>query len=153
MKLTKLTPPGAVARRDFDEVLDRFLGTPYPFTPFGTESIFRTPEGFWTPAVDLAETEKDYIVRMEIPGVPRENLDVHLEGNVLMLTGHRDLMKKETVENYLWEERETGKFMRTIRLPKAVDAAKVEATCNEGILTVKLPKQETAIKNKIVIKG
>jgi HSP20 family protein len=61
--------------------------------------------------------------------------------------------KKEEIENYLWEETETGKFIRTIRLPKAVEANKIEATYQDGILVVRLPKIEPAIKNKILIKG
>ena len=59
---------------------------------------------------------------------------------------------RETNENVLWVEREVGKFVRAIRLPKAVEANKVEALYNDGILTVRLPKVQTAIKNKILIK-
>jgi HSP20 family protein len=85
--------------------------------------------------------------------VPRENLDVHLEGDVVTLTGHREKKTTEKDENMLWEEREAGKFVRTLRLPKAVEPNKIEAVYNEGILTVRLPKAEVAIKNKILIKG
>jgi len=103
--------------------------------------------------MDLVEKEKEYVVRLEVPGVPRENLDVQLEGAVLTLMGHREMAKKEEIENYLWEETENGKFIRTIRLPKAVEANKIEATYEDGILLVRLPKTEPAIKNRILIKG
>lgn len=153
MKLTR-TPTGAPAFvRDFDEVLDRLFTTPMPFPTFGVEPYKRAAEGTWMPAIDLTENDKEYVVRVEVPGVPRENLDVHLEGGILTLTGHREKNIREEKENILWEEREAGKFLRTLRLPKAVEANKVEAVYNEGILTVRLPKTETTVKNKILIKG
>jgi HSP20 family protein len=153
MKLTRI-PTGAPAFvRDFDDVLDRLFTTPMPFPTFGAEPYKRAVEGTWMPAIDLTENDKEYVVRVEVPGIPRENLDVHLEGGILTLTGHREKNIREEKENVLWEEREAGKFLRTLRLPKAVEANKVEAVYNEGILTVRLPKTETTVKNKILIKG
>lgn len=152
MKLTT-RPTGAPLVRDFDEVFDRFFNAPLAFPAFNYEPIRKAMEGTWMPAIDLTETEKDFILRAEVPGIPRENLDVHLEGEVLTLTGHREQKTTEKGENMLWEEREAGKFVRTLRLPKAVEVNKVEALYNEGILTVRVPKAETAIKNKILIKG
>ncbi|HEY7026008.1 MAG TPA: Hsp20/alpha crystallin family protein [Gemmatimonadales bacterium] len=153
MKVAKL-PNVAPIKREFEEVFDRFFGPAFPFAPVGFEPpVLRTKEYAWMPPLDLVEREKEYVVRLDVPGVPRENLDVQLEGAVLTLTGHREMGKKEELENYLWEETETGKFIRTIRLPKAVEANKIEATYQDGILTVRLPKTEPAIKNKILIKG
>ncbi len=150
MKLTKAT--GMPLVRDLDEVFDRVLNVPF-FPPLGFEPFKKAMEGTWVPALDLTETEKEYIVRAEVPGVPKENLDVHLEGDHLYLTGHREKLVRETNENVLWEERETGKFMRTIRLPKAVEAGKIEAIFQDGVLTIRCPKTETPAKNKILIKG
>ncbi|HEY7682606.1 MAG TPA: Hsp20/alpha crystallin family protein [Gemmatimonadales bacterium] len=154
MKLTRTAAGVPTLVRDFDEVFDRFLTTPLlPFPAFNFEPLKRVVEGKWMPAVDLTETEKEYIVRAEVPGVPRENLDVQLEGDVLTLTGHREVKTTEKEENMLWEEREIGKFVRALRLPKAVEANKVAANYAEGILTIRVPKTEPAIKNKILIKG
>ncbi len=154
MKLTR-TPAGAPTLvRGIDEVFDRLFTAPLPIPAFGFEPYNRKmAEGTWMPAIDLTENDKEYVVRIEVPGVPRENLDVHLEGGILTLTGHREKNIREEKENVLWEEREEGKFLRTLRLPKAVEANKVEALHNEGILTVRLPKTETAVKSKILIKG
>lgn len=153
MKLTK-TPTGIpTIVRDIDDVMERFFGGPVQFPLLGFEPLRKAAEGTWLPAIDFSETEKEYVLRAEVPGVPRENLDVHLEGGILTLTGHREKNVRETNENVLWEEREAGKFVRTIRLPKAVEAGKVEALYNEGVLTVRLPKMETEVKNKILIKG
>jgi HSP20 family protein len=153
MKITKSAAGVPTLVRDIDDVFDRFFTGALPFPAYNFEPLKRAMEATWVPALDLTETEKEFVIRAEIPGVPRENLDVHLEGEVLTLTGHREKNLREAAENILWEERETGKFLRTIRLPKAVEGSKVEAVYNEGILTVHVPKAETAVKNKILIKG
>lgn len=152
MKLTKTQTGVPTLVRDVDDVFDRFLTTPV-FPTFNFEPMKKAFEPKWLPALDLTETDKDFILRAEIPGVPRENLDVHMEGDVLTLTGHREKKTSEKDENMLWEEREAGQFIRTLRLPKAVEANKVEANYTDGILTVRLPKTETSVKSKIVIKG
>ena len=126
-----------------------FLGDRF-FTPFEPE--LRTLEANWVPTVDFSETEKEYVIRLEAPGIHKENLDVNLEGNLLTLTGHREMSKDEEGEDYIWREREMGKFRRMIRLPVALDAAKVAATYQDGILVVRVPKAEKEVKSKIMIK-
>jgi HSP20 family protein len=153
MKLTRTQAGLPTVTRDFDEVFDRIFNAPLAFPALTFEPIRKAMEGTWMPAIDLTETEKEFILRAEVPGVPKENLDVHLEGDILTLTGHRETKTTEKGENMLWEEREAGKFVRTLRLPKAVEANKVEAVYNDGILTVRVPKAELGIKNKILIKG
>ncbi|HTS89090.1 MAG TPA: Hsp20/alpha crystallin family protein [Gemmatimonadales bacterium] len=152
MKLTKPQTGLPTLVRNVDDVFDRFFGAPV-FPTFTFEPLKKAMEEKWLPALDLTETDKEYIIRAEIPGVPRENLDVQVEGDILTLTGHREKKINEKDENMLWEEREAGQFLRTLRLPKAVEANKVEANYNDGILTVHLPKTEMAAKSKIVIKG
>jgi HSP20 family protein len=139
--------------RDFDEVFDRLFNAPLAFPALTYEPLRRAMEGTWMPAIDLTETEKEFILRAEIPGIPRENLDVHLEGGVLTLTGHRETKITEKGEHMLWEEREAGKFVRTMRLPKPVEPNKVDALYQDGILTVRIPKAEVAVKNKILTRG
>jgi HSP20 family protein len=153
MKLTTGTIGLPTIGRDFDEVFGTLLNTPLPFPIFDLEPFTKAMEGTWTPKIDLVENEKEFILRAEVPDVPRENLDVNLEGNVVTLTGHREKKVREAGETYLWQEREAGKFVRTIRLPKAVEANKVEAVYHDGMLTVHLPKVETAVKNRILIKA
>lgn len=153
MKLTKTQTGVPTLVRDIDEIFNRAFNAPLGFPAFGYEPLKKAMEGTWLPPIDLTETEKEFILRVEVPGVPRENLDVHLEGELLTLTGHREKKVHETGENMLWEERETGRFIRTIRLPKAVEANKVEAVYTEGVLTVRLPKTELTLKNKILIKA
>jgi HSP20 family protein len=106
----------------------------------------------WTPSVDFSENEKEYIVRLEAPGIAKEDLEVNLEGQTLTLSGRRDFAKEEKTEEYFWQEREQGRFVRAIQLPGAVDQAKVTATYQDGIMTIRLPKTEPRAKSRIPIK-
>jgi HSP20 family protein len=153
MKLARMPVGLPTMNRDIEEVFDRFFNAPLTFPGYPLEPARKAIEGTWMPVLDFTETDKEYLIRVEVPGVPRDNLDVQLEGDILTLTGHREKVIKEEKENVLWAEREAGRFVRTIRLPKPVEANKIDASFAEGVLTVRLPKVETAIKNKILIKG
>jgi HSP20 family protein len=146
MKLTK-TLPGSIAtvRDEFDRLFDQLTSTGF----FPTPKVFQT---MWAPSVDFSENEKEYIVRLEAPGIPKEDLEVNLEGQTLTLSGRRDFGKEEKTEEYFWREREQGRFVRTIPLPTAVDPAKVAATYQDGIMTIRLPKTEPSTKTRIAIK-
>jgi HSP20 family protein len=150
MKLAKAVPtsPTSVAtvREEFDRLFDRLWNTGF-LGP--TPKIFET---MWTPSVDFSENEKEYIVRLEAPGIPKEDLEVNVEGQTLTVSGRRDFEKEEKTEEYFWRERQAGKFIRAIQLPTAVDKAKVEATHHDGIMTVRLPKAEPTAKTRIAIK-
>jgi len=79
----------------------------------------------WRRRDESHQSTPDYA---EAPGVHRENMDVGLEGNVLTLSGRREFWKDEESEEYIWKEREQGKFVRSLRLPKPVQEGKVTAT-------------------------
>ena len=147
MKLTRASPTLPMMKPDFERLIDRMLG-PYPFE-LPEMRVFETA---WTPSVDLTETDKEFVVRLEAPGVHKENMDVGLEGNVLTISGRREFRKDEETEEYIWKEREEGKFVRSLRLPKPVQEGKVSATHENGILTVRLMKMEPALKSRISIK-
>lgn len=149
MKLMRQTPNQlATVRNDFDRLFDRFFAT--PLWPLTTPRM--ATDAMWEPSLDFSENPKEYVVRLEVPGVTRDDLDVNLDGNLLTLSGKRELHKQEKGEDYLWEEREEGRFMRTLRLPMAVQESKIDANYAEGVLTVKLPKAEPTAKNKVTIK-
>ncbi len=149
MKLVHATRP--TFRRVNTEV-DRFFDRLWP-ERFGA-NIFEPIEqaADWIPAYDVTETDADFIVRLEAPGVHKENLDVKLTGDLLTITGNRERMEQQRGETYLWQEREIGNFVRTLRLPALVEEAGIEATYEDGMLTVRLPKVAKAIENKISIK-
>jgi HSP20 family protein len=146
MKLTKAPPVALDLKQDIDRFFDRFLSGPFLFP------AVETGEPVWSPALDFSESEKEYTVRLEVPAIPRENLDVHLDGLMLTISGHREIRKEGTGEAYFWREREEGRFVRSVRLPLPVDETKVEAICQDGVMTIRLPKIEVKPKNKITIK-
>lgn len=147
MKMMKAQVPVAPLK-DVDRFFDRFFNT--PLWPAATPRM--GAEVMWEPHLDFSETPKEYVVRLEIPGVTRDDLDVNLDGNLLTLSGKREFNKAEKGEEFLWEERVEGRFARTLRLPGTVQEGKIEALYTDGVLTVKLPKIEQATKNRITIK-
>ncbi|HEU4700573.1 MAG TPA: Hsp20/alpha crystallin family protein [Gemmatimonadales bacterium] len=150
MKLMKPTPMMGQMKDEFDRVFERF----FPVRLFEEPLVFEkeAPLARWTPSFDLVENEKEFVVRLEAPGVPRENLDIELTGHTLIVSGRRELFQEKTGETYLWQERETGSFRRTVRLPVAVLADRVEATYQDGILTIVLPKETPMPASRILIK-
>jgi HSP20 family protein len=106
----------------------------------------------WVPKLDLSETEKEFVVRLEAPGMARDDFDVALDRNLLTLSGKREMQKEEKSEDYIWQERQEGRFLRTLRLPAPVQEAKIDATYNDGMLTVRLPKAAETSKARITIK-
>jgi HSP20 family protein len=154
-KITKSAPIIGRVKDDIDRVFDRFFTAPslgetllpaFPFEQMGAIG------GEWVPALDLTETEKDYVIRCEVPGIHRENLDISLTGNLLRITGNKEVVQEATGETYLYREREVGRFVRTLKLPVPIQEGKIDAAYQDGILTVQVPKAATALTKKILIK-
>lgn len=150
MKLAKHLPatPAALTtiRDDFDRMMDRL------FYPGGFPLPTHLTEAVWNPSLDFSETDKQYLVRVEAPGVAKEDLEVKLDGQLLTIRGKRVTAKEEKEEQFVWREREEGSFVRSLRLPLPVDEAKVEAKVENGVMTVMLPKKHEAVSTKIPIK-
>jgi HSP20 family protein len=146
MKLTKPNTSTTIVREDLENLFDRFIGRGLSGAP---ARVFDT---MWVPSLDFSEDEKNYIVRLEAPGIPKDDLEVNLEGQLLTISGRRHFEKEEQNEEYFWREREQGRFVRTVRLPSSVNAAKVEATYDNGVMTIRLPKADGGAKNRITIK-
>jgi HSP20 family protein len=119
-----------------------------PHTPRTEESF-----GSWAPPVEIFERQDHLVIRAEVPGVQREDMDVWIENGVLTLHGERKQetdVKEETAHRM---ERVYGAFTRSFSLPTTVDAAKVAATYKDGVLEVTVPKAETAKPKSIEIKA
>ena len=144
MKLAKAVPtPVPTMRDEFDRVFDQFFGPG-----------FQAPRAFetlWQPALDFSENEKEFIVRAEIPGIPKEDLEINLDGQMLVVSGRRDFEKSDKTEEFFWRERETGKFVRMVRLPTPVDAAKIVAAYQDGVVTIRVPKLHPTVKTRIPV--
>jgi HSP20 family protein len=101
--------------------------------------------GSWVPAVDIYETEShDLVVRAELPGMNREDIEVKVENNTLILKGEKKLDSEVKEESYRRIERTYGTFHRSFTLPTTVDTGRIGAEFKNGVLTVKLPFREEA---------
>ncbi len=104
------------------------------------------------PLVNISEDGDHIFVRGELPGVKAEDLEITIQDNSLILRGQRKIPSEEKQVNYHRRERESGFFRRIVALPARIQADKVEATCKDGILTIKLAKPEEVKPRKIQVK-
>jgi HSP20 family protein len=129
--------------RDF---FDRFFGD------FTLPSLmFEDAE--WTPAFDVSETDGELIVKAEVPGMDKKDINITVSDGMLTIKGEKKHEKKEENEHYHRVETRYGSFSRTMRLPTEVQADKVDATYKDGILNITLPKSEAVEPKKIEIKS
>jgi HSP20 family protein len=104
------------------------------------------------PLVNISEDRDHLYVRAELPGVKAESLEITVQDSSLILRGERKIPTEEKQVNYHRREREAGFFRRVVALPARIQADKVEATCKDGILTIKLAKPEEVKPRKIQVK-
>lgn len=98
----------------------------------------------WSPAVDIVENENELILTADVPGVKMEDIDLRLEDGTLTLSGSRKFEAEKNKAGYHRIERAYGSFQRAFTLPDSVDAEKVSAQFENGVLKVTLPKKEVA---------
>lgn len=104
----------------------------------------------WAPAVDVQETEAEYVVKADLPEVKKDDVKVQFENGVLSIEGERKMEKEENGKKFHRVERGYGCFVRRFALPNEVDGAKVSAEFKDGVLNVHLPK--TANKKTVTVK-
>lgn len=140
--LTRMTRPFSLLdelRHELDRVWD------WPWTNRGEEQGTRMT--LW-PRMDIVENKGRLVVKADLPGMTKENVEVVMEEGDLVLRGERAEERETSEENVYRSERTFGSFMRRIPLTFEVDPAKVEATFNEGVLTVELPMPKEMHKPK-----
>jgi HSP20 family protein len=98
--------------------------------------------GGWYPAVDIMEKGDEIIIKLEIPEVAQQSIDIQIEGNAITIKGERQLERGTKREHYHRLERPYGRFSRSFSLPPTIDHEKVTASHKDGILRVVLPKKE-----------
>jgi len=104
------------------------------------------------PAVDIEETDAEFVVKADLPEVKKEEIKVHVQDGVLAIEGERKQIKDEKGKRFHKIEREYGRFVRRFALPTEVDAAKVRAEFKDGVLIVVLPKAAAATPKLIDVK-
>jgi len=105
------------------------------------------------PPVELSEEEDKFVVVADMPGVRKDDISVNLTGNLLSISGRREVERPSENASLIRSERRTGEFKRTIELPSPVDGDKVKATFKDGILTMVLPKREESKVRAIAIES
>jgi len=110
-----------------------------------------TIERGWIPSIDVFEKEDKFVVKAELPGMKAEDFDVSVVGDTLTIKGERKAESEVKEEDYYCCERSYGSFSRSITLPSTVDAKKVEATYEDGVLEVTLPKAVEVKPKKISV--
>jgi HSP20 family protein len=139
----RYSDPFTALRAEMDSLFDSFLGG-LPAFPrmFGTSG----DRGFaLAPHMDVKETDKEIVVEAELPGIDEKDVSLSLQDGVLTIRGEKRHEQDEEKENYRVMERRYGSFQRSVRLPDTVDEDKVEASFNNGVLKVSLPKRPEAI--------
>lgn len=126
--------------RLFDDLMTRRADT-------GAEGVM------WIPAVDVAETGDTVSVKVEVPGVKKDDIKISVTNNVLTVRGEKKMEKETSEENYHRIERVYGSFVRSLELPTVVQADKVKASFKDGVLSIVLPKSEEVKPKEIAIEG
>ncbi|MBI4339105.1 MAG: Hsp20/alpha crystallin family protein [Chloroflexi bacterium] len=134
---------------DFDRFFERVMGG------FGLRSWRVRPwlwqgDG-WMPEIDVVQEEDKIIVRADLPGMRREDIQVHVEGDTLFIQGCREEKKEMKREDYYRAERAAGEFYRAIRLPKDTDPSALQATYKDGVLEVVAPAPKAAIARRVPV--
>jgi HSP20 family protein len=109
------------------------------------------PNAGFTPAVDVYEDADKLVLKLEIPGVKQEDLDIRLENQTLVIKGERKFEQTEKAENFHRIERRFGSFVRSFTLPQTVNAEGVTASSDAGVLTISLPKKAEAQPKQIKV--
>jgi HSP20 family protein len=128
---------------EMDDLFDSFFrGLDRPFMGYKA----------W-PTIDVAEEEDSIIVRAEVPGCKAEDIDISVYGNTLTISGEKKLSEEKKEKGYYHMESSYGSFRRELTLPTDVDQGKIDASCKDGVLSIKLPKAEKTKAVKVKVKG
>jgi HSP20 family protein len=126
--------------------MNRLFNAAFDTSPAGNGQARR-----WTPAMDLLETDEEFVLRADLPGMTESDVSVELEDNVLTVSGERKTEHEDKREGFYRMERSFGSFSRSLTLPKGIDPEAVSAQFDRGVLEVRIPKPEQRKPRKISI--
>jgi HSP20 family protein len=127
--------------------MNRLFNTFFDAPTAGSNGAYRR----WIPAMDLVETESDYVLRADLPGLSEDDVNIEFEDGVLTISGERKSEHEERQDSYYRIERASGSFRRSLTLPEGVDPQAVKATFERGVLEVHVPKPEERKPRKVAI--
>lgn len=138
------------------EELQRRLWSMFDWSPLRRTSLTTDEENItvpeWSPAVDIIEDEKEYLIKVELPEVQKDDVKVTVEGGTLTISGERKAEKEEKGRRLHRLERFYGRFERSFTIPDDAEADNVKAEFKDGVLRVHLPKTEKARPKQIEVK-
>jgi len=105
-----------------------------------------------SPAIEISEDKNDVLVKAELPGMKKEDLEINVEERLLTIRGEKKKEEERKGEGYFYSERSYGAFERCIEIPRDVQSDKAHATFKDGVLEVRLPKTEEAKRKEVKIK-
>jgi HSP20 family protein len=118
-------------------------------TFFGTPANGRVRR--WVPAMDLVETEDALVLRADLPGLDRDDVAIEIKDRVLTVSGERKAEDEQKADGYYRVERAYGGFSRSLTMPEGIDADRVEANFDKGVLEIRIPKPEERKPHRVAI--
>jgi len=109
------------------------------------------PQRVWSPLVDILERENEVVLKVDLPGVNQNDIDIKVEESTLIIQGERKLIQETPHGNYLQIERPYGTFQRTFAIPRMIDQERIKASYKDGVLQVVLPKREEVSPKQIAV--
>jgi HSP20 family protein len=150
--------PGEIVSRgeEFEHWLDRFMEDmwrrPFPSLLGRDRWLPIRPLGIRMPSADIYEDEGAVVVKAELPGMKKEDIEVNLAGDTLTIKGEKKEDKEVKEDDYYRRERTYGSFLRSLALPCEVKSGEIKASFKDGVLEIRLPKTEEAKKKSIAVK-
>jgi HSP20 family protein len=137
-------------RDDMDRAFDQFLSE--PFSPFGGFVPALLRSGSWIPPLDVTENDGEVTIRAEVPGIAARDLDISVSGTTLTLAGQKEESAEKKEKDFYQCERRFGSFRRVIDLPETVDADKVTAESDNGVVTIHIAKKPGVKPRQVEVK-
>lgn len=149
MALVRLDPAREMGglQRDMNRLFDAFFQGRGE-TPSGGTGMQR-----WIPPMDLLEAEGEYVLRADLPGLDKDDVEIEVKDDVLTIAGERNFEQDERGEGYYRVERSFGRFARSLDLPTGTDPSELSASFEKGVLEVRIPKPAESRPTKVQIGG
>jgi HSP20 family protein len=144
------TDPFTALQREIDGLFDDFTRG-WPTLARGWPTVGKTSE--LMPSMDVVETDKEFEITAELPGLQEKDVQVNVADNVLTIKGEKKAEKEEKDKNYRVFERSYGSFYRTLDLPDGINPENIKATLSNGVLKVTVPKPAPAQVKKVEVKA
>lgn len=140
MTLMRYSKPSSPLSKNFSDIMDEFFN----------EAVSSRRDTF-VPSIDVSETDEEFIITAELPGMDKDDIDIDLENNRLTISGERSIQTEEDGKKYHRIETKYGSFERSFQLPENVDEDSISASYENGLLKISIEKSEEEVKKKIEI--